>query len=164
MVCSCATSGTIAQAAVKSVSISDILEPVELEEGVNTIAFKDGQGYGLPMPMSYVLKKDALLVCQIGGQDLPASQGAPLQVWMPGTVAKHFTRRVTEIELTQEDSAPEVREADQERRAKVGIVNRFGNSFKVGGQIRFEGYADDCGVQVSAVEFSLDGGRNLDRL
>lgn len=158
MVCSCATSGTIAQAAVKGVSVSDILELVDLEEGVNTITFKDDQGYGLPMPLSYVLEKDALLVYQIGGQDLPASQGAPLQVWMPGTVAKYFTRRVAEIELTQEDSEPEVRGMGQEHRAKVGIVNRFENSFKVGDQLRFEGYADDCGVQISAVEFSLDGG------
>ncbi|MGI6150882.1 MAG: molybdopterin-dependent oxidoreductase [Christensenellales bacterium] len=158
MVCSCATSGTVAQAAVKGFSVADILELAELEDGVNTITFKDDQGYGLPLPLSYVLERDALLVYQIGGKDLPASQGAPMQVWMPGTVAKYFTRRVTEIELTQEDNVPEVQGVDEEHRAKVGIVNRFENSFKVGDQIRFEGYADDCGVQISAVEFSLDGG------
>jgi len=158
MVCSCATSGTVAQAAVKGVSVADILELAELEEGVNTITFKDDQGYGLPLPLSYVLERDALLVYQINGQDLPASQGAPLQVWMPGTVAKYFTRRVAEIELSREEELPEVQGLDEAHRAKVGIVNRFESTFKVGDQIRFEGYADDCGVQIAAVEFSMDGG------
>ena len=45
-----------------------------------------------------------------------------------------------------------------EQRAKVSILNRAEGEFAVGDQIAFEGYADDCGVAIAAVEFSLDGG------
>lgn len=158
MVCSCATGMAVAQTRVKGIDVSDIIAMADLEEGVNTITFKGDEGYGLPLPLSYVQDKGAMLVYQIGGKDLPASQGAPLQVWMPETVAQYFTRRVTEIELTREETVPEVKGVDEQFRAKVGIVNRFKEEFQVGDQIRFEGYADDCGVAIASIEFSLDGG------
>lgn len=149
----------MANAQVTGVRVADILELAGVEEGANTITFRGDEGYGLPLPLDYVLEKDALLVWQIGGQDLPDSQGAPLQVWMPDTVAKYFTRRVMEIELTAEEEVPAVDAAADAYRAKVNIVNRMPEeSFAVGDQIIFEGYADDCGAAIAAVEFSLDGG------
>ena len=158
MVCTCASGSAIINTRVTGISVSDVINLAELEDGVNTITFKDSTGYGLPLPLSYVLEKDALLVYQVGGMDLPASQGAPLQVWMPDTVAKYFTRQVTEIELTAEEQEPEVAGMPDEFRAKVNVVNRFDRTFAVGDQIIFEGYADDCGTAITAVEFSLDGG------
>lgn len=159
MACSCGTGSAVANAQVTGVRVADILELAGVEEGANTITFRGDEGYGLPLPLDYVLEKDALLVWQIGGQDLPDSQGAPLQVWMPDTVAKYFTRRVMEIELTAEEEVPAVDAAADAYRAKVNIVNRMpGESFAVGDQIIFEGYADDCGAAIAAVEFSLDGG------
>ncbi len=159
MMCSCATGTPVINTRVTGVALQDILKMAEIEEGVNTITMKDEEGYGLPMPLSYVLEKDALLVYQVGGADLPASQGAPLQVWMPGTVAKYFTRRVTDIELTAEEKVPEVEKADARYRAKVNVVNRFDGDFNVGDSIAFEGYADDCGTAITAVEFSMDSGK-----
>ena len=159
MACSCATSSAVANAKVTGARVADLIELADLEEGVNTITFRGDEGYGIPMPLDYVLEKDAMLVWQVGDQKLPASQGAPLQVWMPDTVAKYFTRRVMEIELTAEEEAPAVQSADDAQRAKISIVNRMaGETFAVGDQITFEGYADDCGSAIAAVEFSLDGG------
>lgn len=159
MACSCASSPALANAKVKGVRVADILELADLEEGANTITFRDEEGYGIPMPLEYVLEKDALLVWQIDEELLPASQGAPLQVWMPDTVAKYFTRRVMEIEITAEDEVPEVATAAEEYRAKINIVNRMAaDTFAVGDQLTFEGYADDCGSAIAAIEFSLDGG------
>ena len=37
-------------------------------------------------------------------------------------------------------------------------MNTIQDTFKVGDMVTFEGYADDCGTQVVAVEFSLDNG------
>ena len=158
MTCSCAMGGAVANAGIKGVAVSDILSLADLDEGVNTITFRDPDGYGLPLPLSYVLEKDALLVYEIGGKALPDSQGAPLQVWMPDTVAKYFTRRVTDIELTAEAVEPEVQGPNADQRAKVSILNRFDEPFSCGDQITLEGYADDCGQSIAAVEFSLDGG------
>ncbi len=158
MVCTCAMSVTAAQASVRGVRVADVISMADLEDGVNTITMKDASGYGIPMPLSYVLEKDALLVYEIGDVPLTTSQGAPMQVWMPDTVAKYFTRQVTEIELTAEDEVPQVAGPDDIYRAKVSVVNRFEDSFAVGDLIAFEGYADDCGTAIAAVEFSLDGG------
>jgi len=158
MVCTCAMSVTAAQAGVRGVRVADIISMAELEDGVNTITMKDKDGYGIAMPLSYVLEKDALLVYEIGDVPLTTEQGAPVQVWMPDTVAKYFTRQVAEIELTAEAEVPEVEGPEEQYRAKVNVVNRFQSSFAVGDLIAFEGYADDCGTAIAAVEFSMDGG------
>lgn len=156
MRCTCGMSSNIAMASVTGVKVSDIVEMAGIGPEVNTITFKDKDGYGLPMPLSYVLDKEALLVYQIG--DRPLSDGERLQVWIPDTVAKYFTRAVADIELSVSDHTPEIEGPDADYRAKVSILNTVSNTFAVGDLIAFEGYADDCGTQVTSVEFSLDGG------
>ena len=156
--CSCLSGMAIAQAGVKGVKVSDIVEMAEIEEDTNTITFKSADGYGLAMPLQYVLDKEALLVYEIGGTELSAENGGQLQVWMPDTVAKYFTRQITEIELTAEAEVPAVEGVNPEYRAKVSVLNRFDNTFAVGDQINIEGYADDCGKAIKAIEFSMDGG------
>ena len=157
MRCTCGMSSAIAMANVKGVKVADMLAMAEVDEDANTITFKDDAGYGLPMPLSYVLDKDAMLVYQIGDKELP--DNAPVQVWMPDTIAKYFTRRVTDIELTASAELPVVEGMAAEQRAKVSVLNTFDEAFNVGDQISFQGYADDCGTAVTAVEFSLDGGK-----
>ena len=110
------------------------------------------------MPLEYVLDKEALIVYKIGGEELTAERGGQAQVWIPDTVAKYFTRQIVEIDVTAEEKAPELIQAADEYRAKVSVLNRFRDSFQVGDQIGFEGYADDFGVPIAAVEFSMDGG------
>lgn len=158
MVCSCGTSRAVAQAKVTGVKIADIVEMAEIEDDVNTITMRSADGYGIAMPLEYVLEKDAMLVYAIDDQDIPAKEGS-VQVWMPETVAKYFTRQVTEIELSAEAEVPELIGVDEEYRVK-SIVNRMAkDTFSVGEQITFEGYADDCGVSIEAIEFSMDGGK-----
>ena len=156
MRCTCGMSPSVAMASVTGVKVSDLVEMAGVGAGANTITFKDKDGYGLPMPLSYVMEKEALLVYQVG--DKPLSEGERLQVWIPDTVAKYFTRGVADIELSTSEVVPEVEGPDAEYRAKVNILNTVEETFKVGDLIAFEGYADDCGTKVTAVEFSLDGG------
>lgn len=156
MRCTCGMGGPIAMAQVKGVRVADMLSMTDIDPEVNTITFKDDSGYGLPLPLSYVTEKDALLVYQIGDKKL--SGNTPVQVWIPDTIAQYFTRRVTDIELSVSDSEPAVKGPDAQYRAKVNILNTLNDTFAVGDQISFEGYADDCGVPVTAVEFSLDNG------
>lgn len=156
MRCTCSMSPALVMAQVEGVKVADILSMVDVDPAVNTITFKDAEGYGLPLPLSYVLEKDALLVYKIGGEAFP--DGERLQVWIPDTVAKYFTRAVTDIELTVSDELPVVEGPEAPHRAKVNVMNTVQDTFKVGDMVSFEGYADDCGTQVVAVEFSLDNG------
>ena len=156
--CSCATSASVANARITGVPVSEILEAAGLEEQANTITFRAADGYGLSMPLEYVLDKEAMIVYKIGGEELTAERGGQAQMWIPDTVAKYFTRQIVEIDVTAVEKAPELIQAADEYRAKVSVLNRFRDSFQVGDQIGFEGYADDFGVPIAAVEFSMDGG------
>lgn len=157
MSCSCATGSAVVNAEVMGVPVSEILNLDDLAEGTNTITFQSADGYGMSMPLSYVLEKEALIAYQIGGQNLPDNQRT--QVWMPETVAKYFTRNVVNIQLSIEDEVPAVDNAEEAYQAKVNILNDAMAQFHVGDEIRFEGYADDCGNPIAAIEFSLDGGQ-----
>ena len=161
LVCTCAMSPSAAMASVRGVRVADLLAMADVEADANTITMKDAQGYGLAMPLSYVLEKDALLVYEIGDLPLETADGTQVQVWMPDTVAKYFTRQITEIELTAEAEVPAVEGVNPEYRAKVSVLNRFDNTFAVGDQINIEGYADDCGKAIKAIEFSMDGGETF---
>ena len=117
-------------------------------------------GYGEPLPLQYALDKNALLVYQVNGEELKASEGSSLQLWMPETVARYFTRNIASIELTREDAVPEVASVDPMYRNKIEIKNSAdGCAFEAGDEITFEGVADDCGSPIAAIEFSFDGGR-----
>lgn len=153
--CSCATGAPVANAQIVGVPFKNIMQMVSAEEAANTVTFKSSDGYGIAMPLTYALEKDAMLVYKIGDKDIPSG----LQVWVPEAVARYFTRNVTDVEFTVEKKAPEVLKAADDQRAKVSVVNRFENTFAVGDQIVFEGFADDYDVAISAVEFSMDGGQ-----
>ena len=134
IVCSCGSGNAVAQIEVTGIPVSLLVEMTEIDVDVNTITVKSADGYGIAMPLSYVLEHEALLVYQINGQDIPAEEGS-LQLFMPATVAKYFTRQVAEIELTAEAEVPSVQEMPAELRAKVGVINRVEGEFSVGNRI-----------------------------
>jgi DMSO/TMAO reductase YedYZ molybdopterin-dependent catalytic subunit len=160
LACSCGMSAAIANAEVKGVLLEDVLPLEDILPGTNTITVKDKSGYGLALPLNYVLDKQAMLVWNVGGEELTSQTGGPVQLWVPDTIAKYFTRQVVDIELSQEEAEPAVQTADAEHRAKVNILNQVDERavFSVGDKLVFEGYADDAGQPIAAVEFSLDGG------
>ncbi len=156
MACSCATGPAVVNANVLGIPVSKIVNLAEVETDANTITFRGADGYGMSMPLSYVLEKDAMLVYEIGGEKLP--DGQRNQIWMPETVAKYFTRNVVGIELSHEAVQPVVDGAEEAYQAKINILNDVKGAFAVGDEIRFEGYADDMASPIAAIEFSMDGG------
>lgn len=158
--CSCGmTAGGLSNARVTGVPLGAVLEMAQLEETINCVTVYGADGYGVPMPLTYALEKEALLVYQINGKPLPSQEGGAVQLWMPEAVARYFTRNITHIELTAEAKEPPVLQAGEGCRAKINILNYAdGVEFKAGETIRLEGYADDYDVAIEAVEFSLDGG------
>ncbi|MEG1907898.1 MAG: molybdopterin-dependent oxidoreductase [Gordonibacter sp.] len=161
MGCSCATGSPFGQARVVGVELSKVVGMADLEEGVNTLTAYGSDGYGEPLPLQYVLDKHALLVYRVNGEELKSTaEGSSVQLWMPETVARYFTRNITQIELTCEEEAPEVGSVDPMYRNKIEIKNDASScEFEKGKEITFEGVADDCGSAIEAVEFSFDGGQ-----
>lgn len=160
MGCSCATGSPFGQALIMGVPLSAVVEMADLEDGVNTITAYGADGFGQPLPLQYALEKNALLVYQVNGEELTSTSGSSLQLWMPETVARYFTRNIVDIELSQQDKEPELQTVDPCYRNKVNILNYADDCvFKLGDEITFEGVADDLGSPITAIEFSFDNGR-----
>lgn len=160
MGCSCATGSPFGQARIMGVPLASVVEMADLEDGVNTVTAYGADGYGQPLPLRYAIDHNAMLVYQVNGEELSSAEGSSLQLWMPETVASYFTRNITDIELTRQDSEPEVQRVDPCYRNKINLLNYAdGCVFPVGHEITFEGVADDLGSPIEAVEFSFDGGR-----
>ena len=159
MGCSCATGKPFGQAAVVGVPLEAIVGMADLEEGVNTITAYGADGFGQPLPLQYALEKKAMLVYEVNGEGLKSSDGSSVQMWLPETVARYFTRNIVNIELTRQDEEPSVQQVDPQFRNKIDILNTSdGCVFKAGYDITFEGVADDCGSPITAIEFSFDDG------
>lgn len=160
MKCSCAMSPqAVTNARVTGIPLSAVLELAQMDEAVNCVTVYGADGYGIPMPLTYALEKEAMLVYQVNGHDLSEEAGGAVQLWMPEAVARYFTRSVVNIELSAEAAEPEILEAEPAYRAKINIMNYADDvEFAAGELITLEGYADDYDVAIESVEFSLDGG------
>ena len=156
MACSCATGPAVANAQVVGIPLKNIMQMVDVEEQANTLTVTGSDGYGVSMPLTYALNRDAIVVYQVGDKAVPTG----VQLWVPKSVARYFARSVVDVEFSAQEKEPEVLQADASQRAKVSVLNSFDNTvFKVGDQIVFEGYADDCDKAITAVEYSMDGGK-----
>lgn len=155
MACTCATGPAVVSANVTGIALSDVLSLCELTEAANTLTVTGSDGYQMKMPLSYALDREAMIVYQVNGKD--AAQNT--QFWLPGAVARYFTRDIVSLQVTAEETVPQIKGAEDEWRAKVSIVNNSGEAeLKTGKAIQFQGYADDCASAIATVEFSLDGG------
>ena len=131
----------------------------DLEDGVNTVTAYGADGFGQALPLQYGLDKKAMLVYEVNGEGLKSTDGSAVQMWLPETVARYFTRDVVNIELTRQAEEPAVQQVDPQFRNKIDILNTSdGCVFKAGYDITFEGVADDCGSPITAIEFSFDDG------
>lgn len=159
MVCSCATGSPFGQTEVKGVPLRSVAEMSGMLEGVNSVNVIGADGYSESIPLQYAFNRDALLVYAVNGEDLQSRQGSSVQLWMPQTAAKYFTRNIATIEFST-DEAPEPDGVDPMYRNKIKMLNdASGCEFKVGDDITFEGVADDLGSPIRAIEFSFDGGK-----
>lgn len=153
--CACATGPAAAVGKITGVKLEDVIQMADLDQNVNAIKVTGSDGYGQVLPLSYALEKEALIVYKVNGEDVPSRT----QFWIPETVAKYFTRDVVDIELLASDDVPAVDGRDDQYRAQINIMNSGENAeIALGDTVFFEGYADDLGDPIVAVEFSLDGG------
>ena len=118
------------------VPLASVVEMADLEEGVNTVTAYGADGFGQPLPLRYALEKNALLVYQVNGQELKSTAGSCLQLWMPETVARYFTRNIVDIALTREAAEPEVQQVDPTYRNKIEISQQGGGDARSPSVIR----------------------------
>ena len=119
MACSCATGSPFGQAAVMGVPLSAVVEMADLEDGVNTITAYGADGFGQPLPLRYALGEERASGVPGERPGAGGGTGSSLQLWMPETVARYFTRDIVNIELTQEDAEPDVQQVDPCYRNKI---------------------------------------------
>ncbi|MFR5091265.1 MAG: hypothetical protein ACLTDR_03890 [Adlercreutzia equolifaciens] len=123
------------------------------------------------LPLGYVIGRHGVLSYEINEEALTASVGGSNQLWMTRTPANYFVRDVVEIVVSAEDEAPAVPgEGDEQsqqperRRASGRAGSRIAMiaplTVEAGRPVRFEGYAEDYGVPIVTVQFSLDDGEN----
>lgn len=155
MLCACATGPATANVSIKGIPVEEIVQLADIDEDVNAISLRGGEGYTTTLPLRYAMEKKAMLVYSLGDTKLPSGT----QLFVPETVAKYFTRDVVDIELTHVDDLAEIEQRDDALRAEIVVKNETdGQVFAKDAEIAFEGYADDLGEPIAAVEFSLDGG------
>jgi DMSO/TMAO reductase YedYZ molybdopterin-dependent catalytic subunit len=153
--CACSTGPASATGKITGVKLEDVIQMADLNDGVNAIKVVGSDGYGQVLPLSYALEKEALIVYKVNGMDVPSST----QFWIPETVAKYFTRDVVDIELLAAEEVPAIDSRADEYRAQINILNSADNAaIALGDTVTFEGYADDLGEPIAAIEFSMDGG------
>jgi len=159
--CSCMTGSPFGQVKAVGVPLSAVVEMADLEDGVNTVTAYGADGFGEPLPLRYALEKKALLVYRVNDEDLVTNAGASsVQMFLPETVARYFTRNIASIELTREAVEPSVGQVDPNFRNKIVIENSAEDClFTTDEEITFSGFADDLGSPIVAVEFSFDGGQ-----
>lgn len=137
----------------------------------NTATFISKDGYRTSLPLAWLLEKEALLAYQVNGEDLSASVGGSNQLWIPSAAAKYFARDVVEIVLSHEETLPpvpgeeEAKEIEYVNRPNAGITGSGGANTRhpVGEPVTFEGWADDYGRAITAIEFSMDDGETWTR-
>lgn len=153
--CACATGPAAAVGKITGVKLEDVIQMADMNEGVNAVKITGSDGYSQVLPLSYALEKEAMIVYKVNGEDVPSST----QFWVPETVAKYFTRDVVDIELLTAAEVPPVDARDEQYQAQINILNSAETAdIALGDTVIFEGYADDLGEPIAAVEFSLDGG------
>ncbi len=157
LVCACGMGAATANVQAKGIDLADIVSLADGLDEANLLEVTGSDGYVAKLPLRYALDNEAMVVYQVNGENLPTAT----QFWVPNTVAKYFVRDVVDIQVLHTDEVPEVEGRDAELSAEVNITNRLASAVVPAGEaVAFEGYADDLGSPIAALEFSLDGGEN----
>ena len=110
MGCSCAGNPSNGRASgnalVTGVSLRDLIDLVQPEDGVNAVTFVSSDGYRVSLPLSYVKQRACVLVVEVNGEAMGDALGVANQVWLGSTSARYFAQNVVEILLTAEEVAP----------------------------------------------------------
>lgn len=174
----------LANAEVTAVPLSWLLEKAGVQEGATTIMPFGADTYtGYPNTLDNIASEGGWLVYKVNGEPLSYLDGYPCRVWFPDHSFPMSVRWVNEIVIGNDDLhwnegfgiagvfggagswiGDDESSAEFANKPNVAICNTYeGQIVPVGTPYKFEGYADAINEQVTAVEFSMDGGATWTR-
>lgn len=158
----------IANCNITGVSIKTLMEKVGAKETATFLWADDGNAYNYNAPVSLIEKNGGYLVYEIDGQRLHHRQGYPVQMWVGGVPASNYVKRPLVLEFTEEPeegawmlNGRKRADGTYYNKPNVGLLNFWeGQIIKAGEPYTFEGYADAFEQKITAIEISLDRGKN----
>lgn len=160
------------QAEFTGISMKDIIDYVKPADTVTNIQCTTEDGYNMVKPtFANVNVEDCLLVTDINGQTLPASQGYPLTLEVPRNSAATFIKAIQTIDfVTVEGGSHDQPESvgspvDPHTGMAQGKPNAAvlnypdGVVLDLGETVHLEGYADAFDDPIKKIEYSLDKGK-----
>ena len=164
----------IFQAELTGISMKDIIDYVQPADTVTNIKCTSEDGYNMVSPaFANVNVEDCLLVTEINGEPLPASQGYPVTLAVPRNSAASYIKTIMTIDFVTKDggSHTELSSASTPVDPHTGVMQGKPNaailnypdgvvlSDQAGKPMTIEGYADAYDSPITRVEFSLDHGK-----
>lgn len=169
----------LASAEVTGIPLSWLLDKAGVQDGATMIMPYGADTYtGYANTLEDVYSEGGWIVYEVNGKPLEYLEGFPCRVWFPDHSFPMAVRWVNEIVV--QDGEPHYNEgfgiegvfggagswigdenspAEFMNKPNVAICKTYeGQIIPVGQSYSFEGYADAINEQVTAVEFSMDGG------
>ena len=177
MVQQCIENGTgnpwVFQAEFTGIPMKDIIDYVKPADNVNKFKYSSEDGYSLmPISLADVEQDECLLVTEINGETLPATQGWPLTLVVPRGSAASFVKALQGFDFIYDEATAEKAAAASEEEAEeepgtpnAGVLNYpDGKVFESGETVHLEGFADAFGDPIRKIQYSLDGGESWTEL
>ncbi|MEG2612597.1 MAG: molybdopterin-dependent oxidoreductase, partial [Alistipes sp.] len=162
----------IYQGELTGVSMKDVIDYVKPAASVNSIKVTSEDGYNMVAPaLSDVNYEDCLLVTEINGEPLPASQGYPLTLAVPRSSAASYIKALTSMTFVTNEKfkakATVETPIDPDTKAMQGKPNsailNYPDGVVLEGQagkaLTIEGFADAFDEPIAKIEYSLDHGK-----
>lgn len=130
MTCACSNNSAggaaIINARVTGIPISQLALRAGISSDANAVVITASDGMQSTLPLSYVLKHNAMVVYDVNDADLSESVGGTNQLWLESSAGKYFTRDVVNIDFVSVQDAPaepqfEAGEFEYVNRPNVGI-------------------------------------------
>jgi DMSO/TMAO reductase YedYZ molybdopterin-dependent catalytic subunit len=144
------------------VPLAGLLEEAETAPSAKYVVFRGTDGYDVGVPISRAIHPGTMLAYRMNDQMLPDEHGFPLRAIVPGMYGQMNPKRVTEIEVVDDEYVgywQRIEKWSNDLVVKTNSVIRYPDDYsKITGPTPVAGvaFAGDRGI--SKVEVSFDGG------
>lgn len=161
----------VAQVEVTGIPLSWLLDQVEIDPAATSFSWfsPDGNKAGYRGENFDELEgHEAYLVYEINGEPLSWTNGYPCMLWIGGYAADHLAKNFSELRIGTDDyalggpGAPAGGDGTLKGTGKpnLGFLNTLeGQVISADEPYTFEGWAEAFELNISALEFSMDGGQ-----
>lgn len=147
------------QAEFTGIPMKDILEYLQPADTVNKVYADSEDGYRLNgLDFRYIDVDECMLVTEINGETLPATQGYPLVLTVPRYSIGGNIKGVYSFTF---ESVPDAQERPARNTPNANVLNYpDGVVLPAGETVHLEGFADAFSAPIKQIEYSLDGGES----